>query len=354
MSVISVIDFAAQGYRMPAEWEPQRAVVLAWPHNHDTWPGKFGPVPSVYVHLIRHIVDHQELWLLVPNDLLMTARQELILGGVDLTRVQFLPFATNDTWVRDYGPITIVRDHQGRRECLFTDWIFNGWGGKYYGGGYPADDEVPMHLGQVFGVPCHSLPFILEGGSIDVNGCGTLITSKSCLLNANRNANLTQNQIEEVLRSVLGIRKVIWVDEGIAGDDTDGHIDDTVRFVDANTLICMVEPNVNDDNHLPLQRVFDALQTVTDQDGRPLRVVPIPMPPRVEFANERLPASYANFLITNHKVLVPTYRSVVHDQCALSILQSLFPTRCVVGVDATDLVLGLGAFHCISQNIPSL
>jgi agmatine deiminase len=352
---------AQLGYRMPAEWSPQEAIILSWPHNHDTWPGKFAPVPAVYVNIIREIVDHQDLWLLVcSHQMELEARRLLSLGCVPQERIRFYIMPTRDTWCRDFGPIYVTREHKGksaaayRHERIVTDWIFNGWGGKYYEAGYPDDDLVPTRLAQLNKTGYVTVPVILEGGSIDVNGQGTVITSESCLLNDNRNATLTRPDIEKIIGDHLGITNFIWVPQGIAGDDTDGHIDDTVRFVNENTLICMTEPDPSDENHLTLKAVADSLRDAKDQNGRPISVVKIPMPDRVDFEDERLPASYANFLITNHKVLMPTYRCPKKDAHALAILQELFSTRRVTGIDCTDLVLGLGAIHCISQQVPSL
>ncbi len=343
------------GYRMPAEWEAQEAILLSWPHNSATWPGKFLPVPAAYVAIIGQIVDHQDVWLLVCDDkMAIEARRLLTLNGVNQTRVKFIVMPTRDTWCRDFGPISLVKNEDGQRTRLFTDWIFNGWGGKYYAEGYPEDDAVPTRLANLYGIKVVDIPIILEGGSIDTNGQGTLITSESCLLNENRNLHLTLPMIENVFRETLGIRKVIWVPKGIAGDDTDGHVDDTVRFVNVDTVICMDEPNVADENHQILKDVQQSLKGVFLQEGLPLKTVLLPMPDPVDFAGERLPASYANFLITNKKVLVPVYRCPKKDAEAIMTLQALFPTRKVVGIDATDLVLGLGAIHCISQNIPAL
>jgi agmatine deiminase len=196
------------------------------------------------------------------------------------------------------------------------------------------------------------IDFVLEGGSIEVNGAGTLITSRSCLLNPNRNSSYTQNQIEDVLRENLGVRKIIWVEEGIAGDDTDGHIDDTVRFVAEDTVVCAYEPNVADANHLPLLKIYNSLTQATLADGRPLRVIKLPMPPHLAYEGQRVPASHANFLIINEKVLVPIYHCP-EDKIALNIFQEYFPTRRVVGVDCREVVWGLGAIHCLSQNIPA-
>jgi agmatine deiminase len=346
---------SARGYRIPAEWEEQEAVLLSWPHNLDTWPGKFAPIPAVYGSLIGEIVDHQAVWLLVCDDAMeIEAKRLLTLAGVNHARVKFITMPTRDTWCRDFGPISLVKNENGQRVRLFTDWIFNGWGGKYYTQGYLEDDVVPSRLAKLFGVEVADIPIILEGGSIDTNGQGALITSESCLLNKNRNESFTLSMIEEVLRDALGVRQIIWVPKGIAGDDTDGHVDDTVRFVNADTVICMDEPDTSDENHLILKDVQQRLKGVFLQNGLPLKTVLLPMPDPVEFAGERLPASYANFLITNKKVLVPIYRCPKKDAEALAILQALFPTRKVVGIDATDLVLGLGAIHCISQNIPAL
>lgn len=343
-----------QGYRLPAEWEPQEATLLAWPHNPDTWPGRLEPARAQYLRLIAEISDHQDIWLLVNGSAAeIDVRRRLTLHRIPQGRVRFFHLPTDDAWTRDFGPLSVVREVNGRRSRLFTDWIFDGWGGKYYGHGYPHDDEIPLRLASATGDACVAIDLILEGGSIEVNGRGLLLTSRSCLLNPNRNAHLSRGGIEKALFDTLAVKKILWVDEGVAGDDTDGHIDDIARFVSEDTIVCASEDDPNDENHVVLKRAYDFLKTATDQNGRPSRVVKLPMPEPIHFQRQRLPASYANFLITNDKVLVPVYRCR-RDAEALAILRELFPRRSIVGIDCVEIVWGLGAIHCLTQNIPAI
>lgn len=337
-------------YTMPAEWAPHQAILLSWPHNPRTWPGHVEAVRGAYMNFIREISVSEDVWLFVKDHTTeIDVRRRLTLASVSDARVHFIHHHTNDSWIRDYGPIAV---YDAKKQLRLTDWIFNGWGDKYaHEENYENDNRVPQVVAQKLNTEALSQKIILEGGSIEVNGQGTIITSKSCLLNENRNAHLSQQQIMDMIESALGVRHWIWVPEGIAGDDTDGHIDDTVRFVNENTVICMYEENPNDENHAPLKACYEVLSRSVDQDGRPLKVVKLPMPEPVEFEGERLPASYANFLICNTQVLVPTFKCK-EDEVALGILQKLFPTRKVVGIHARDLVIGFGSLHCLSQQIP--
>lgn len=330
---------------MPAEWEQQQATILSWPHNQETWPYQLSEVIQTYLRLIKEISETQEIWLNVgSSQMKIEVQRLLVLQGI--SEVRFLDIATHDAWVRDYGPIYVKKN--GVR--VATNWRFNGWGDKY-DEGYFRDSDVNKKIVKITGDESEDIDFILEGGSVDVNGCGTLITTKDCLLSGTRNS-LSQSNIEELLKIHLGVKKILWVDAKLAGDDTDGHIDNVVRFVDPRTVVCASEFNSADENYFSLKGIYEKLQTMTDQDGFPLRVVKLQMPHKVELKGVRLPASYANFLIINGKVLVPTYRSAKTDAMALSTLQALFPTRRVVGIDCTDLVWGLGSIHCISQQVP--
>jgi len=335
---------------MPAEWEPHAATWLAWPHNLDTWPGKFSPVPQIYVEMIRALYQYEPVNLCV-NDAQSAAhaRHLLTQAGVDVDRVIFHEIPTNDTWARDHGPIFLTRLQGGRTELVVTDWIFNSWGEKY--GPWDLDDVVPQKIAAHFGLVVFEPGIVLEGGSIDVNGRGTLLTTEACLLNPNRNPSLTRTDIEDYLRAYLGVTKVLWLGEGITGDDTDGHIDDLARFVDPTTVVCAVEDDPADANYALLRDNFVRLQSMTDQEGRPLRVIPLCMPGPIEYEGRPLPASYANFYIANGVVLVPTYAHP-NDQRALATLQDLFPARRTIGIPCTDLVWGLGAIHCVTQQQP--
>lgn len=351
-SPIPNITPASLGYRMPAEWELHEATWLAWPHNLDTWPGKFGLVPDIYVEIVRALHTHEPVNICV-NDAEDAVETRLLLkrAELDLSTVQFCEIPTNDTWARDHGPIFLCRSLEEKRELAITDWIFNSWGEKY--GPWDLDDVVPQKIAKMLALPIFEPGIVLEGGSIDVNGRGTLLTTEACLLNPNRNPTLSRVELEAYLRAYLGVTKILWLGDGIVGDDTDGHIDDLARFVNPTTVVCALEDDPADVNYAVLRDNFERLQQMTDQDGNPLRVVPLCMPSPVEYDGNRLPASYANFYIANSVILVPTY-DCPNDKRAMVTLQELFPTRHVVGIPCTDLVWGLGAIHCITQQQPAL
>jgi agmatine deiminase len=343
---------AGLGFRMPAEWEPHAATWLTWPRPDGiSFPDRYDSVPPVYAEFIRHLVQVEEVNINVWN----RDREEWVRGllrglKVPLERVRFHHFPAYEPWCRDHGPIFLVRDRAGRRDRAVVDWDYNAWGGKYPP--FDLDDAVPRHVSRLRGLPLHSPGIIMEGGSIEVNGAGTLITTEACLLNRNRNPQLGRAEIEEHLRAYLGVSKILWLGDGIIGDDTDGHVDDLTRFVDASTVVTVVEEDPLDENYGLLQDNLARLKTMSVEDGTPLRVVELPMPGVVELEGQRLPASYANFYIANGLVVVPTYRHT-NDVRALEILQSVFPRHRVQGIDSTDLIWGLGSFHCISQQEPS-
>ena len=342
---------AALGYRMPAEWEPHVGTWFSWPRPEGiSFPGKYDTVPPVYAELIRHLVQVEEVHINVWHaEMEAWVRGLLRENRTPLDRVQFHHFPSYEPWCRDHGPIFLVRDQGGRHERAIVDWGYNAWGGKYPP--FDLDDAIPQHVAKFRNLPLFSPGIVMEGGSLDVNGCGTLLTTEACLLNPNRNPDLDRGQIESHLRDYLGVRNILWLGDGIVGDDTDGHVDDLTRFVDANTVVTVVEPDPTDENHAPLKENSERLRTMKDQDGRVLRVVELPMPGRIEHDGQRLPASYANFYIANGIVLVPTYRDP-RDAEALRILQSVFPKHRVIGVDSMELIWGLGSFHCISQQEP--
>ena len=348
---------ARQGYRMPAEWEPHAATWIAWPHNRGDWPGKFGPIPWVYVEIVRHLNRVERVRILV-QDAAAERRASSLLrrGGVDLKQVDFFHFPTDRAWTRDFGPIFVRRDG----EVAATNWRFNAWA-KYPD--WRRDDRIPDLISRALGlrqwrptatVGSRRRRVVLEGGSIDVNGRGTLLTTEECLLSPvqARNSGLSREGLERVLADFLGVRKVLWLRRGIAGDDTHGHVDDLARFVSPTTVVVASEQDPADENHEPLRENLKLLRTMTDQDGRRLRVVTLPMPDPVFFDGQRLPASYANFYIANGLVLVPTFNDA-KDRVALSILAGLFPDRQVVGIHAVDLVWGLGTLHCMTQQEPA-
>ena len=334
-------------FKMPAEWELHEGTWLAWPHNKEHWPGNFDPIPKVYSELIRILASSEKVFICI-NDAAAeeTARKVLKENGVNSDQVIFHHIPTNSSWTRDFGPI-FVRDSNGNR--VITDWIFNSWGGKYPP--WDLDDIVPQYVSKIFKLPVVEPGIVLEGGSIDVNGKGTLLTTEQCLLNQNRNPHLNRKQIEDYLGKYLSVTNILWLKEGIIGDDTDGHIDDIARFVDSNTVVCVVEENESDENYEILRRNFEDLKIMRDQDGRALNVIPLPMPDPVIYEGNRLPASYANFYIANSAVIVPTFRCKQDDQ-AIRILRELFPAREVIGIDCVDLVWGLGTFHCSTQQQP--
>jgi agmatine deiminase len=345
---------ASLGYRMPAEWEPHEATWIAWPHRKDDWPGKFATIPWVYAEIVRHLHASEPVRILVNNRRAEErARQVLSQLRLDWSRIQFFHIRTDRVWTRDSGPI-FVRGPGG--EVAITDWKFNAWA-KYPD--WKRDNAVPgriaRHLGlQVWEPECRGGRVVLEGGSIDVNGQGLLLTTEECLLSPvqARNPGLSRDDLEGVLRDYLGVRQVLWLGQGIAGDDTHGHVDDLVRFVDPATVVTVVEHDPADANYRPLQQNLERLRTTTDADGKRLDVVTLPMPEAVVFDGQRLPASYANFYIANDRVLVPTFNDR-RDREALGILSELFPGRTVVGIHAVDLVWGLGTLHCLTQQQPA-
>jgi agmatine deiminase len=337
---------------MPAEWEPHRGTWLSWPHKEASWPGKFGPVPGIFATMVRHLADHEEVHINVAGpELEQDVRRLLADAAADSGNVFFHYHPTNDAWARDHGPIFVQQEDTSGASEAIIDWKFNAWGGKYPP--FDLDDVIPTRIGEELGLPVFEPGIVMEGGSIDVNGLGTLLTTEACLLNPNRNPQLDREEIEQYLRSYLGVSHILWLGDGIVGDDTDGHVDDLTRFVDGRTVVTVIEEDPADENYEPLQENLERLNRMTDQDGRPLRVVTLPMPRPIWHDGQRLPASYANFYIANGVVLLPAY-DPARDEEARDILQSLLPTRDVIAIDCTDLVWGLGAFHCVTQQWPAL
>jgi agmatine deiminase len=344
---------AALGFRMPAEWEPHAATWLAWPHERRDWPGKFAAIPWVYCEVVRHLVTHEQVRILV-DDAATERRARALLRrvGVDLARIDFHRVATDRSWTRDFCPL-FLRDPAG--EVALTNWRFNGWA-KYPN--WKRDDAVPDRLARrlrrrQWKPVVDGRQVVLEGGSIDVNGRGVLLTTEECLLSPvqARNPGLDRAALEAILGAHLGVRKVLWLASGIVGDDTHGHVDDLARFVDPHTVVVVTEDDPHDANHDRLRENRERLAHMTDQDGAPLRVVTLPMPAPLVFDGQRLPASYANFYVANGVVLVPTFNDP-RDREALATLAGLFPSRRVVGIHAVDLVWGLGTLHCMTQQEP--
>ncbi len=338
------------GYRMPAEWEPHAATWLAWPHNAETWRDHLSQVQAIYVQLIEALQTSETLHLLV-NDEAAAAYVQAMLEqrGLLSPQVVLHPYPTVDAWLRDSGPIFVTSASNSSAPLAAIDWQFTAWGGKYPDM-FP-DNAIPQYVTAKLNLTRFEPKMVLEGGSIDVNGLGTCLTTEQCLLNPNRNPHLQRTDIERYLHDYLGVRHTIWLGEGIAGDDTDGHIDDIARFVGPKTVVCVLTDDPDDVNYAVLQDNYHRLQTARDQDGRRLEVIPLPMPGHIGPAAEPLPASYANFYIGNRVVLVPVYDHP-NDAAALHILRRLFPTRRVIGIACEPLVWGLGAIHCITQQQP--
>jgi agmatine deiminase len=344
---------ASLGFRMPAEWEPHAATWLAWPHEKSDWPGKFEPIPWVYGEVVRQIAAVERVRILVTEKLQKSATKILERVGVDLSRIDFVQQPTDRVWTRDFCPLFVKSPTE---EIALTNWKFNGWA-KYPN--HKLDDAVPDRIAKKqkrrqWKPAVGKLRVVLEGGSIDVNGAGTLLTTEECLLSPiqARNPKLSKEDLERVLGEYLGIRKVLWLGEGIAGDDTHGHVDDLARFTDARTVVVAQEDDPADANFAKLADARARLAKMTNADGEPLRVIPLPMPRPLQLDGQRLPASYANFYIANTKVLCPTFNDPA-DRIALDTLARLFPTRTVVGIHAVDLVWGLGTLHCMTQQEPA-
>jgi agmatine deiminase len=340
---------AAAGYFFPAEFAPHVATWLSWPHNPDTWPGKIHTIYPSYAEFVRVLTLGEAVHINVADAAMeAVARETLALAGADLARVRFFHHPTNDAWCRDHGPAFLVKPGAEIPKVI-VDWGHNAWGGKYPP--FDLDDVIPTRIAQAYGIPVYHPGIIMEGGSVDFNGTGTLITSTSCLLNPNRNPHLNRRQIEQYLVDFYGVNHILWVDEGIVGDDTDGHIDDTVRFFNEDSVITVIEHSKQDDNYALLQRNLKQLQAMHLADGRKLNIVELPMPDALYYEGQRLPCSYANFYISNRHVIVPTFQCD-RDGEALEIIAQCFPDREVVGIDSTDIIWGLGSFHCLSQQEP--
>ena len=336
------------GYHMPAEWERHEAIWLAWPYDLDSFP-EIEAVENAYVAIIKAIHGSEIVNLLVKDEMLLRAVVDRLKNeNVDLRRVHFHLINYADVWFRDYGPTFVVRENGAGRSVAAVNWIFNAWGEKYEE--LMADTRIGSLINEDLKMERFLPGIVMEGGSIDVNGRGTVLTTEQCLLNKNRNPALNKEKIESYLREFLGVRKVIWLKEGIAGDDTDGHVDDIARFVNPTTVLCAYEDDPEDENFLPLKQNYEMLCRETDQDGLPLTVIKLPMPGRVG-VERRLPASYANFYIGNDVVMVPVFGHK-NDSVALKIIQEAFPSRRVVGINCREMVHGLGTVHCISQQEP--
>jgi agmatine deiminase len=333
-------------YRMPAEWAPHEATWLSWPHNPETWPDCFDLVEPAMVEVVRMLAETERVHINVLDDAHASHLEDLLDGVAPPERVSLHRCPTNDAWIRDHGAIFVADPDTGERLAL--DFEYNAWGGKYPP--FDRDRRVATYMAEALGVPRFAPGLVLEGGSIDVNGAGALLTTEQCLLNPNRNPELSREDIEAALRAGFGVREIVWLGDGIEGDDTDGHIDDLTRFVAVDTVVTVVEPNRDDPNHAPLAANRAALERVA-VNGKPLKVVELPMPAPQFNAGQRLPASYANFYLANEIVLLPVF-DCDSDVRAVEILAECFPERRVIAVDSRGLVGGLGALHCLTQQVP--
>ncbi len=334
---------AALGYRMPAEWEEHVGTWLSWPYNKETWEGHLEGAEEAFVQMIAALTPHETVHLAVANGDVEARALKALKGKRDnlvLHRIE-----TGDVWFRDYGPTFLVREQNGKRDTAYAKWTYNAYGNKYEDLliGNEAPDKMPLQNTKRF-----DAGMVLEGGSIDVNGSGSLLTTESCLLSPDRNPNLTKADIEQKLRDFLGVTNILWLAEGIAGDDTTGHIDDITRFTGKSTVVTVVEDDPNDENYAPLQENLRRLRTMHDEQGTPLHVLPLPMPRAFTVDGRRMAASYANFYIANGVVLVPMYNQST-DSIALDTLQKCFPDRKVIGIDCRELIWGYGSVHCATQ-----
>jgi len=337
------------GYSFPAEFAPHRATWLSWPHKEASWPGKIPSIYPSYAKFIKELIEGETVRINVNDEVMKTFAQDILSKyDVHMSRVQFFFHPTNDAWCRDHGPAFLITPHAKQKKVI-VDWNYNAWGNKYPP--YDLDDVVPTLIGKHFNIPVFHPGIIMEGGSVEFNGEGTLMTSTACLLNKNRNPHLSQGQIEYYLSEYYGVDQILWIDEGIVGDDTDGHIDDTVRFVNADTVIAVVETDKTDDNYHLLQNNLKQLKEMRLLNGKQLNIVELPMPDCIIYQDQRLPGSYANFYIANNAVIVPTFQGS-KDERALQIIQDCFPDRKIVGIDSLDIIWGLGSFHCLSQQEP--
>jgi len=336
---------ASLGFYFPAEWHKHEATWLSWPHKEESWPGTIELIFPYYAQFVKYLAESEKVRINVAGDQMQQfAIEHLEKAGADLGQVEFYHFATNDAWCRDHGPAFLL--HKDKKEKAVIDWGYNAWGNKYPP--YDLDDVIPTKIAKQFGLRLFEPGIVMEGGSVEFNGAGTILTSTCCLLNENRNPHLKKAEIEKFLCDYYGQQQVLWVDEGIVGDDTDGHIDDTIRFVNEDTVLTVIEENKADENYKLLQSNLKQLKKMRLASGKQLNIIELPMPDPIVFEDQRLPASYANYYISNKYVIVPTYRCA-KDEKAMQIIQAAHPGRKVVGIDSTEIIWGLGSFHCLSQ-----
>jgi agmatine deiminase len=343
---------AALGYSFPPEWAPHRATWFSWPRPEGiSFPDKYHTVPENLARIIREIAPRERVEINVPNGNYATLVRSLLERyECPVRNVYFHYIKTNESWCRDHGPAFVLKKGRGKKRAAIVDWGFNAWGGKYPP--FDDDDAVPTRIAEEFKLPVFYPGIVMEGGAVDFNGAGTVLTTTSCLLNKNRNPHLNKKQVEQYLKDFYGQSHVCWLGEGIAGDDTDGHVDDLARFIGPRTVVTAVEEDPKDENYQILRANRRRLEKLRDQEGRPFEIVEIPMPGVVEEQKQRLPATYVNFYFVNGALLVPTYRHRENDKRALEILQSHLPKHRVIGIDCVELIWGLGAIHCLTQQQP--
>jgi agmatine deiminase len=340
-----------QGFFFPAEWHPHRATWLSFPHTEASWSkDRQKLMLPAYLEFIKTISAGEKVCINAHNAIVkQSIEMRLLMAGIDMNQIELPLIETNDSWCRDHGPAFLINPDAKQR--MVINWGYNAWGNKYPP--YDRDNLVPVAIANYLKLDHESPYIIMEGGSVEFNGKGTLLTSRECLLNKNRNPNLSQTQIEQYLCDYYGVEQILWVNDGIVGDDTDGHIDDTVRFVNDDTVVAVVEENKADANYEILQKNLQELKTMRLLNNKQLNIIELPMPTPVVSDGIRLPASYANFYISNAAVIVPTFRCA-NDQRALDILAECFKDKKIVGIDSTEIVWGLGSFHCLSQQEPAL
>lgn len=341
---------AELGYYFPAEWAPHKATWLSWPHKEASWPGKIMSIYPNYCQFIGLVAQGEEVHINVVDAAMeQFAREQLALAGIPNRNIYFHHFPTNDAWCRDHGPAFLL-NKDPKLAKMVVDWNYNAWGDKYPP--YDLDDVIPTLVAGFRGLEVVHPGIVMEGGSVEFNGAGTLLTTTACLLNENRNPHLNQGQIEEYLHRYYGVEQILWLGDGIEGDDTDGHIDDLTRFVNEDTVVTVVEHDASSANYGILKENVEALSKMRLLNGKQLNIVELPMPKPVIYEDQVLPASYANYYVCNKAVVVPTFRDDANDAKALDVLKALHPDRDVVGIDSTDIIWGLGSFHCLSQQEP--
>lgn len=337
------------GYYFPAEWEKHEATWLSWPHKEASWPGKLDSVYPVYLRFIEALSRSEQVNINV-NDETMRNKVSLLLSeaGINQKNIRLYIHPTNDAWCRDHGPAFLINPSADVKKVI-VDWNYNAWGNKYPP--YDLDDVVPTLIGKELSIPVYHPGIVMEGGSVDFNGAGTVLTTSACLLNKNRNPHLSKKEIEKYLEDFYGVEQTLWLGDGIIGDDTDGHIDDITRFINADSVVTVIEENKHGENYSILQKNLKDLKEFRLINGKQLNIIELPMPDPVIYDDQILPASYANFYIANDKVIVPIFQCNKDDQ-ALDILQQCFPKHEIIGLNSVDIIWGLGSFHCLSQQEP--